>query len=651
MLQRASTAFLVGILFSTCATYLFALAFARIGHPLLYANILYFAIAAVAIYFFWPFRGEQQLFAYSEIRDPDGLAEPRPPGDWRIDLLCLTLCIAVGCWLMFATLNYKDGVFQFAIKSWSDFGANLSLTQSLALGSNYPTVHPFYPSEIVRYHFLFWFLAANFSYLGMNVVLSINLLSVISLISLLILILTFAETLFKSRAVARIAVILFFLASSSLSYIPFLYARNGFADAIGAVLGLKDFLKSGFPYRGDDWGALSVSVFSNQRQLLSAVAIIIVVLIHLIQLYRKSGAISQQPEQMLTPRSDGTHESELRPECSATKISRRSIWAMIFCGVLIGSLPYWNSAVFVAGCIILGSLFILFPLRRYTAILIGTVIIIGLPQILMLRAGGAASAAQSLFHWGYIIAEPTLYKLVEYLGWTFGFRWVLIFAALYFVSGSYRRLFLALSAPAVVVFVLQLSTDVFNNHKLLNIWTVLSGSYVAYALWRIARYKIFGKVLAVALAIVMSLGAVIDLMPLHNDGFVSVPHENDRLTAWLLQNTSGSDLFLTDTILSHPILFSGRKVFLGNTLFAWTAGYDLAERERTHRRMLTVQDIVDLKTMLSDNDIDYIAIDDALRSNALIKGLNEQLIAANFELVFNDIERRHGNLKIYRVKS
>jgi hypothetical protein len=156
--------------------------------------------------------------------------------------------------------------------------------------------------------------------------------------------------------------------------------------------------------------------------------------------------------------------------------------------------------------------------------------------------------------------------------------------------------------------------------------------------------------LAISLSIVIVFGAVVDLVPVHNDGFVSVPHNDDRLTAWLFENTSPNDIFLTDRLLSHPILFSGRKLFLGNTLFAWTAGYELAKREKTHDRMFKTQDLKELRRLLKENDIAYIGIDDGLRAR-YGAGLNETKIRNYFPMVFDDHEKVHGNLKIYRVKT
>jgi hypothetical protein len=624
--HRLAVAFLTGILLSTCFTYPTALLFAGSSQPLLWANLMFVGFVAFASFIVlkFPPRNDE--------------APIRPTGKWQYDAVFLAAFMILGCWLMFATLDFKEGSFTFAARSWSDFGPNLSLAQSLVVGNNYPTVHPFYPTETVRYHFLFWFLSANLSYLGLNIVWAINVLSILSLLSLLVLIMTFAEVLFNSRAVGRISAAMFFLASSSISYIPFLFSHESVLDSVTSILDRREFLTSGFPYRGDDWGALSVAVFANQRQLLSAVGIVLIVLIYLVEFYRKRGAIK------IIPEVDG------EPELSAVT-SRIDLGPMIFCGLLIGSMPYWNSPVFVAGSLVIGGLFVLFPKRPHLLLMIATVVLIGLPQILLLRSGNVAPSEFSFFNWGYIVSEPTVAKLIEYLLWTFGFKWLLIVLSFFLVPTGHRKLLLALSVPFVVVFSFQLSMDVFNNHKLLNAWAVFTSVYVAYALWTIGRENISRRILAITLAIAMTLGAVIDLAPIHNDGIVRIPHRNDRLSVWITENTAPGDIFLSDRYLSHQILFSGRKIFLGNTLYAWTAGYELAEKEKTHVKMFTTGDINELRRLLAENNITHIAIDDGLRTNNAFKGLNEVLIRNNFPIVFDDTEKAYWNLKIFRVRS
>ena len=104
----------------------------------------------------------------------------RPATANKWDLVWLAGFLLFATWLMFATLDFKGGQFQIAFKAWTDFGANVSLTQSFALGHNFPPQHPFFPGEFIRYHFLFWFQAGNLEFLGLNPVWSINILSILS---------------------------------------------------------------------------------------------------------------------------------------------------------------------------------------------------------------------------------------------------------------------------------------------------------------------------------------------------------------------------------------------------------------------------------------------------------------------------------------
>ncbi len=637
--HRLAAAFLVGILFSACFNYLFALLFSGTAQPLLWGNVVFLAVSiclaiVLTIFFSEPSKSGDKSFR----EDPQG---------WKWDVACILLSVLFGYWLFVSTVTYADGAFNISIKSWSDFGANLSLTQSMALGNNFPTVHPFFPSETIRYHFLFWFLTANLSSLGMNSVFALNLLSLLSLTAMLILLMTFAKILFTSSAVARIAVLLFFLASSSLSYIPFLRSQPSVSTAIATIFGLKDYVKSGYPYRGDDWGALSVVVYANQRQLISAVGIVLLVLIYLVGFYRRKGVITA-PDFINQVDADRSEAEELE-SIATPKSNLREYSAFVFCGILIGALPYWNTALFIAASLIIGTLFLLFPYRRQLLLMIITTIVIGLPQMLLLISGTAPADSFSFFKWGYIISDPTLSKTIEYLFWTFGIKLFLFGIAFWLVPKMHRRLLVALTVPAVIVFIFQLSTDVFNNHKLLNIWLTLTSVYVAFVIWAIGRHGIANRIIAVVLMAVMCLGAVIDLFPIKNDIYTKVQFENDRLTGWLTANTEPSDIFLTDTLLSHPILMSGRKVFLGNTLFAWTAGYAVKEREKQHRLMFQTNSAEALIPLLERNNIAYVAIDNGVRTNEFTKKLDESVFRDNFELAFDDSENKYGNLKIYKI--
>jgi hypothetical protein len=642
--HRIASGFLVGNLISSWITFLVAVLFHRTNQPLLAANLTFVVVLALVVFASrrWPTK-------------TTGDHSARPPGREYWDYVWLGACLVVACWLMFATLGFKDGQFQIAFKAWTDFGANISLTQSFALAKNFPPQHPFFPGEFIRYHFLFWFQTANLEFLGLNPVWSINLLSVLSLLALMVLIATFGETLFKSRVVGTIGAALFFF-SSSLSYLPFLRSQPSIRGALRAIVGSTEFLPSGYPFRGETWGVLSANVFAYQRHLISGIGLLFVALIFAVDEYQRRAAIKREKQlESILPVDEEPAAEAIPPEASrepepppeeVTNFAGFSSW--IFAGTLIGLLPYWNSPTFIAGVAIFGCLLLLMPLRTRTASLLVAMMVVGLPQVLMLRSGN--TMAFKLFTPGYTLENASLWLIVKYLGWTFGVKWILVWVALVFANGFHRKLLLALTSLVAIVFLFQLSVDVFNNHKLLNIWVTCVNVYAAYALWEVGKQKIAGPVLAVILAMATVFGGVVDLFPLHNDPMLAVPYKNDRLSQWLLTNTQPSDVFLTHTLLTHPILFTGRKIYLGYTLFAWTAGYNVADREAVYRQMFQESDPDQLTRLLRDNNIAYVAIDDGVRHNESLPDFNEYIFDQNFQKVFEDTAHQYDNVIIYKVR-
>lgn len=670
--HRLATSFLTGMLLSTLITYLGSLAFAQFNQPLVLGNIIFLAAVALGVYKLPRRPSADYLKAYRE----------RPVGSPLWDWICFGAFVLFACWLMFATLNFKEGKFLIGFKGWTDFGANLSLMQSFVFGHNFPTTHPFFPGEPIRYHFLFWFQAANLEFLGLNPVWSINLLSIASLLALSILIVTLAEVLFNSRPAGRIAVLLFSF-SSSLYYLPFLRSQESINGFFSSMLQRTEFLPSGYPWRGEDWGVLTVSVLGFQRHLISGIAILLAVLIFLVDRYQqKLRRTASQGAGELPPRveevpsgnpstsideapvgeretlsaevvgsenirpTDGfeskTPHSENQPP--ALSIDKPLLSACVFSGLLIGLLPFWNSAVFVASLAVLGCLLLLFSYRFYLASLLVTAVLIGLPQVLLLRP---RAVDQPIFRWGYTMDKPTIFQVLKYLGWSFGFKWLLILVALIFLSKAHRKLFLASLSLVAIVFTFQLSTDVFNNHKFLNLWAVFASIFAGYGLWRIGKINVAGTALACVLTFATIFGGIVDLFPIHNDPALTVAYDNDRLTTWLFENTQPADVFLTHPLLTHPILFTGRKIFLGNTLFAWASGYPVGKREAIYLRMFQERDPAELFRLLNQNNIAYVAIDNGVRSNNQIKDLNESVYQQHFEKVFDDAG--YDAVAIYKV--
>jgi DNA-binding beta-propeller fold protein YncE len=336
----------------------------------------------------------------------------------------------------------------------------------------------------------------------------------------------------------------------------------------------------------------------------------------------------------------------------AHEIFRASLPGFVFSGILLGLLPMWNSAVFLAAAAILGLLFIICPLRLPMLALAVASGLIALPQMLYLSTGSGRAHMPRLLHWGYTVENPTYANVAKYLGFTFGFKWLLIALALVFATSLQRRFFLAVFSLIAVAFSFQFTIEVLANQKFIHIWVIIANLFVAFALWRLWHLSLGGTTLpgkfaAIVTTLLIVTGGVIDFFPVHNTGWSEVTYKNDPLIDWLNKNTTPREIFLTDRFVNHPILMAGRRVFYGWPYYAWSAGYDASKRDRVYTDLFENKDPWKVYRLLKENGIKYVGYDGAVRQAQFIKRPNEQLYATYFPKIFED--SRYNGLVIYKV--
>src|SRR6266498_3801063 len=315
--HRLAAAVLVGLLVSSWFTYLAGLAFAWASRPLLWGDLLFF-IAAVALLSWSRWKGAIRGTALgrSNSRAADSYL-PRSKGSSIADWVLIAGYVALVSWMMFASFNSTGSKLQISNAQYSDFGPNTAIMQSFAVGHNFPTEYPHFSGDRIRYHFLFYFQTGNLEFLGLDPAWSLNLLSILTIVALLMLVMALGEVLFDSRAVGRLGSLLFFF-FGSLSYVPFLHKQTSVRGAIQAILNLREFLPTIFPYRGEAWGTWSQVTYLNQRHFASAIGILLLVLIFLTIQYRgfyAKRAPAEPPTEPVTP-EPGT-SSETAPEALA----------------------------------------------------------------------------------------------------------------------------------------------------------------------------------------------------------------------------------------------------------------------------------------------------------------------------------------------
>src|SRR5262249_1153289 len=219
--HRWAAATLVGFLLSPWFTYLAGLTLGHTGEPLLLADLLFFLVALGTI--FWVSRKPPKWH----------MIAPRAPGSSKWDWITLGALFAAACVLFVGTL-YVDKQTQLRVLQSGDLATQLSIAQTFAVGQNFPTKLSETLAPLTSSHFLFYFQAGNLEFLGLNLAWSVDVLSVLSLTSMLALIMALGELLFNSRVVGRLGATLFFFHG---------YLRR-----------LTNFLAFGYLYRGKAWG-------------------------------------------------------------------------------------------------------------------------------------------------------------------------------------------------------------------------------------------------------------------------------------------------------------------------------------------------------------------------------------------------------------
>ncbi|MFN0277643.1 MAG: 6-bladed beta-propeller [Pyrinomonadaceae bacterium] len=538
--HRLASAFLCGLLLSSWWTYAAAYFFSSQDSPMLWGNLAFLITAGGLI--LWLRSNPPKKEPHTAIDISEGEFQ-RP--DWIIAVVFLLFVT----WMMFRTFTMGDGKIMIGHHQFPDYGSTLSIMQSFADGHNFPTQYTHFTGERIRYHFLFYFQAGNLEFLGLSPAVANNLLSIFSLTSLLLLVMTLGSVLFNSRIAGRIGAALFFF-HGSLSFIPFVQSHPSFASLLEALGTMKDFLNSGFPYRGEAWGVWSQNVYLNQRHLASAIAIFLLILIYLVIRLREKAETETDPvadspaltEAELNKDTDVDDEEEYEDEDEvededddeleddeeeeeleddeiededelddaeaavtsngtaranavaveapdiSLHIKKHSI--LVFSGVLLGLLPMWNGAVFLCAAVVLAAMFALFPrLRRELIALAVTAAIISIPQIIYLKTGEMKPAEYSMFHWGFVIEDAGIFNVLYWTFYTFGFKWVLLAIALYFASGLQRRFLAAISILLPLTYCFRFAEEVLANHKFINLWLVVINVFCGFALAKLWHLK------------------------------------------------------------------------------------------------------------------------------------------------------------------
>ncbi len=634
--------FITGIVLLTWTTYIIAYLARNTSEPLAVANSLaltFYSLICMLFYArsFFKSRGGRKLLSKNRFKKPDFT---------KGELVYLFLTTMLSIFLMCYTFYIIANKLHVGFTVFSDFTPHLSMIRSFSKGNNFPTSYTFYAGEDIRYHFMFLFLAGNLEFLGMRLDFAFNIPSAMGLISVYLLLYVLAVKISERRSVGFLTGLLFTF-RSSISFFTYLAQIPSGESRLATLARNTEYI--GFTPK-ENWGLWNLNVYANQRHLpLSIAMLLFIIILFLPKLYKMFSYIQHINNivgiEEFTRKSYNKLEKIIlfRKKTSVyikTIFFTKQAWIIknyklaIFAGILAGATAFWNGAGLIALISIL-FLMAIFSSNRLEY-LITALIATGL-SILQSAFFVDASPVSAEFKFGFIVENPNLFSVVEYIIRLLGFLPFVILFAFIIKKGVERYLILAFLGPAIITFCISLTPDVTVNHKYLMISVMLLGIIAANLLVDIfKKRKIIYKTVAIFLVIFLTITGFYDFTTLIkiNKNSVILELDND-ITKWIEENTDSQDIFLTSTYSLNQVVFAGAPLYHGWPYFAWSAGYDTAYRDEQVKLMYEADSSEELEELVKKNNISYIIVD---RENRITESynMNEENIKNTYECVYEE---------------
>lgn len=480
----------------------------------------------------------------------------------------LVTSLGLSIWLMWHTFSYDphSGSMMISGKVWSDFGWMIPLIRSFSRGENWPPQNPFFPGEPVKYHILFHLATGFLEKIGLRIDWAFNLLSALGFFGLLVMLFVFSKKVFNKTSVALLAVILF-LFNGSLSFVEYFNQNGWTTQAIRKIVINSEYPSFG-PWDGSSIAAIwNLNLYTNQRPLGMSIALLLV-LVYLL-CYRH------------------THP--------------------VFMGIFGGLLLFINQGVFPAWVLFLAwGFFLSKDDRKYifwsSLSLLPWIII----SFKLINTSGIT------FDPGFLLVDPlTITSLTKYWFANLGLHIFLIPLGFAFAPRKIKPLALPLLSIFLVPNIFRLTVDIFNNHKLINVFMIFGVIFSSWALNTLWQKKLL-RPLVILMFFAVTFSGVIDFFALKNDTKISVKDLPQNSDAQFVYTTiPPRAIVLNSTWFFHPASLAGRPIFSGYTYFTWAHGYDSHAREEIQKSIYAAQEKTQACQLLENNNISFVELNDS----------------------------------------
>lgn len=500
-------------------------------------------------------------------------------------------------YLFFKGFRYDPFTNQFLIASntYLDFGVHIPFIRSFSLGNNFPAEIPFFAGEKVFYHFMLNLFTGILEYGGLRIDYAFNLLSAIFFTGLLVMVYKFSLLVFKSAKVGLLAIFLV-LFHGSLSFLE-IFQKNGISVS---TIWQNAFYGEAGPLGDKTIGVFwTLNLYLNQRQIIFGILFVLILLyIFLIR----------------------------------SNLSRKG---MIFLGILIGLLPFWHMSMYLSVFVVGAGLWIFLPqLRKQLSILGSISIIFSIPALFLILT---VSSHPIVFKPGFLVSEILSIKNIGlYWIWNLGFILPILLFGFLMSNKEQKKIFLAFLPLFLIPNLFQISSNMYDNHKFLNLWIILVAPFSAHALVWLWDNRIIFKLVSLVVVIGIFLSGILNFMVVKNDVYATISdYPKEKITQWISQNIPPDAVVLSNGEIYDPLSIMGKKTYLGRAYFVYTYGVNPYKREVDVQEVLQTNDVQSVKKFLKKEHITYVVL---YKGNFTKnpRGFNEASFRKHFIILYED---------------
>jgi hypothetical protein len=552
------------------------------------------------------------------------------PDRWAFIYFLFYAGVAIVMWFVFARAMFEkpDGIYTGVLNNYGDLPFHLSVITRFAFGQNFPPEDPTFAGARFTYPFLTDFISAMFVRGGASLRDALFIENYFVSVALVGVLHRFGQKLLRNRTAAILTPLLIIL-NGGLGWAMLVSDVN---KTDGGVFQLLRHIPHSYTIlpevaEGWRWGNAVTSLLVPQRGFLLGIPLAVIVFT---QWWAASQSDDEGKSKKVKGKKEARREKRLKPASSASEgvgstVAHPSLFTfsflllpstrrMLAAGVVAGLLPlvHAHSYIVVMG---VGACLALLKWSRWREWMVFLVVgsLIAIPQLLWSTHGSAVSTG-------------------AFIGWQFGwdsatsnFFWFwfkntglfipLLIAALLWKGEDYlisRRLlffFLPFTLCFIIPNLVKLAPWIWDNVKVLFYWWIGSAPIVALLLARLWEGRVWNRVLAGSLFVVLTLAGGLDVFALmtSQDEYQEFDRNGVAFAEIVKQQTPPRATILHAPVHNTPIFLTGRRSLMGYPGHIWTHGIDFDQREADIKKIYSGSP--DAASLLSKYGVDYVVID------------------------------------------